>query len=145
MQPPKVNDFEDLIEKILDVDKKEVQTIEMKQSASGNPYWDITLYSHRDDAELCANIAIKLDSKLRKTFLGEDKQFVPTTKMKDLKHFNKFRDPSTKIVLTRSAKGTYGCTVRSVSEINKEDEILEDILKIMDLVLGAVTKTVETV
>jgi len=143
--PPKINDFEDLIEKVLDVDKKEIQSIEMKQSAAGIPYWEIKVYSHKDDNELCANIAIKLDYKLRKTFLGEDEEFKPTVEMKDLRHFNKLRDPAVKIELTRSAKGFYSCTVRYPAEPNNEEEMIDKIKSIRDLVLSSMDRTVKVI
>ncbi len=138
MAEKNINDFQQLIENILEIDKKEIQAIDIKQSATGVPYWEIDMYSLVSESDILMNSIICVDFKLREKLINQKIDFKPNNTK--LSNFNRYKDPTIGMNLSKSAKGFYSCSIKCYSLPNNEMEMIDKICTLQKSILSIVNK-----
>lgn len=133
------SNYQEIIENILGIDKEEFQKIDLKTSATGIPYWSIKVYSLLGEEEKLVNLLIAIDGKLRETFFNESRT-IPTTSLKDLTKFHRWKDATVCIELNRTAKNIYTCNIVMRSKVNEELDMINKIKSLKDMLLNIVNK-----
>ena len=115
-------EFEGMIEKIMGLDRMEIQAITIGNTTANKATWKIKFFGAIEQWQQVLNKVLDIDTRVyQQIFFNKQ---VPAAQIQ-LKRVSKYKDPVISIELTRKVKAPPAWEVKSLGCVGKEEEVLD--------------------
>jgi len=116
------SEFEGIIEKIIGLNREEIQAVTLSNDITSKATWTIKLYGAIEEWKMVLERVLDIDNRIFQQIF-----FNRPTPSKNilLKRVNKYRDPVVSIELTRKVKSPPSWEVKCLGCVGEEDKVLD--------------------